>query len=59
MATHGIIENRKSRAKALDFIFYDSMSSDFDLYHVPSFKKLKADPFISVLLRLLLFAFAA
>ena len=33
------------------------MSSDCDLYHVPSFKKLKAEPFISVLLHLLLFAF--
>ena len=35
------------------------MSRDCDLYHAPSFKKLKAEPFISVFLRLVLFAFGA
>ena len=50
----------KSRALARNFcIFYDSMGSDCDLYHAPSFKKLKAELFISVSLRLFLFAFGA
>ena len=35
------------------------MSSDSDLYRAPYFKKLKAEPLISVSLRLLQFAFDA
>ena len=35
------------------------MSSDCDLYHALSFKKLTAEPIISVSLHLLLFAFGA
>ena len=57
--THGTVENKLKSFSSRLSIFYDSMSSDCDLYHAPSFKKLKAEPFISVLLRLLLFAFGA
>ena len=56
---HGTVGNKiKSFSSRFSF-FYDSMSSDCDLYHAPSFKKLKAESFISVLLCLLLFPFGA
>ena len=55
--THGTVENKIESSISRFSIFYDSMSSDCDLYHAPSFKKLKAEPFISVSLCLLLFAF--
>ena len=57
--THGTVENKIESFISRFYIFYDSMSSDCDLYHVPSFKQLKAEPFISFLLCLLLFAFGA
>ena len=53
------VENKIKSVSSRFSIFYDSMSSDWDLYHVPSFKKLKAEPFISVSLCFLLFAFGA
>ena len=53
------LENKIKSVSSRFSIFYDSMSSDWDLYHVPSFKKLKAEPFISVSLCLLLFAFGS
>ena len=57
--THGTVENKIESLGSRFSIFYDSMSCDCDLYHAPSFKKLKAEPFISVSLRLILFAFGA
>ena len=57
--THGTVENKIESFSTRFSIFYDSMSRDCDLYHTPSFQKLKAEPFISVLLHLLLFAFGA
>ena len=57
--THGTVEIKIESFSSRFSMFYDSMSSDCDLYHAPSFKKLKAEPFISVSLRLLLFAFGA
>ena len=57
--THGTVENKIESFSLRFSIFYDSMSSDCDLYHAPSFKKLLAEPFISVSLCLLLFAFGA
>ena len=57
--THGTVENKIKSFNSRFSIFYDSMSSNCDLYHAPSFKKLKAEPFISVFLRLVLFAFGA
>ena len=57
--THGTIENKIESFSSRYSIFYDSMStcSDFDLYSAPSFMKLKVEPFISVSLRLLQFAY--
>ena len=57
--THGTVENKIESFSSRLSIFYYSMSSDCDLYHSTSFKKLKAEPFISVSLCLLLFAFDA
>ena len=57
--THGTIENKIKIFTSRFSIFYDSMSSDCDLCHAPSFQKLKAELFISVSLCLLLFAFGA
>ena len=55
--THATVENKIESFSSRFSIFYDSMSSDCDLYHAPSFKKLKAESFIPVLLCLLLFVF--
>ena len=57
--THGTVENKIESFSSRFSIFYDSMSSDSDLYRAPYFKKLKAEPLISVSLRLLQFAFDA
>ena len=46
--THGTVDNKIESFSSRLSIFYDSMSSDCDLYHAPFFKKLKAEPFISV-----------
>ena len=51
--THGTVENEYESFSSRFSIFYNSMTSDCDLYHTPSIKKLKAEPFISVLLPLL------
>ena len=55
--THGSVENKIESLSSRFSIFYDSMSSDCDLYQAPSFKKLKAELFISVSLSLLQLAF--
>ena len=57
--THGIIKKKIESFSSRFSILYDYMSSDCDLYHTLSFKKLKAEPFISVSLPLLLLAFGA
>ena len=57
--THGTVENKIKNLSSRFSFFYDSMSSNCYLYHVPSFKKLKAEPFISVSLRILLLVFGA
>ena len=57
--THGTVENKIESFSSRFSIFYNFMSSDCYFYPAPSFKKLKADPFISVSLCLLLFAFGA
>ena len=57
--THGTVENKIKSFSSRFSIFYGSTSSDCDLYHATSFKKLKAELFISVSLRLLLLTFGA
>ena len=52
--THGTVENKIESFSSRFSIFCDSMSSYCDLYHAPSFKKLKTELFMSVSIRLFL-----